>query len=110
MREAAIRVRSDAVVEVGLLGRGGKLAIEQEIAGLQKVAVLGELLDRIAAIKEDSFITIDIGDLGLAARGRGEARIVREDAGLTVQLADVHDVRSDRALIDRERVVLFAKC
>ena len=102
------RVVGDAVVEVRLLRLGRQLAVEQQIAGLEEVAVLGELLDRIAAVEQDAFVAVDIGDLGLAARRRGEARIVGEDAGLAVELGDVDDVRADRALVDRERVALLA--
>src|SRR5205085_62642 len=39
-----------------------------------------------------------------AGRGRGEARIVGEDAGLGIELADVDDVGADRA---RERVIFI---
>ena len=62
------RVVGHAVVEIGLLRRRRQLAVEQEVAGLQEVAVLGELLDRIAAIEQDAFVAVDIGDLGFAAR------------------------------------------
>src|SRR5262249_2630040 len=81
---------------------------EQQVAGLEEVAVFGELLDRIAAIEQNAFVTVDIGDLGLAAAGRGEAGIVGEDAGLVVELGDVDDVRSDRPLVDRKLVVLVS--
>ena len=61
-------VAGDAIVEVGLLRGGRQLAVEQQVAGLEEVAVLGQLLDRIAAIEQDAFVAVDIGDLGLAAR------------------------------------------
>jgi predicted RNase H-like nuclease len=62
-----------AVVEIGLLRLGRQLAVEQQVAGLEEVAVLGELLDRIAAVEQDALVAVDVGDLGLAAAGRGEA-------------------------------------
>ena len=62
------RVVGDAVVEIGLLGGGRQFAVEQQIAGLEEIAVLGQLLDRIAAIEQNAFVAVDIGDLGLAAR------------------------------------------
>ncbi len=102
------RVMGHAVVEVGLLRRRRQFAVEQQVAGLEEVAVLGELLDRIAAIEQDALVAVDIGDLGLAARGRGEAGIVGEDAGLAVELADVDDGRADRSVVDRERPALVA--
>ena len=52
-------VAGDRAVEIRLLRRGRQLAIEQEIAGLQEVAVLGELLDRIAAIEQNAFVAVD---------------------------------------------------
>ena len=58
-------VARDAIVEVRLLGGGRQFAVEQQIAGLEEVAVLGQLLDRIAAIEQDAFVAVDIGDLGL---------------------------------------------
>ena len=82
-------VARDAVVEVGLLRRGRQFAVEQQVAGLEEVAVLGELLDRIAAIEQDALVAVDVGDLGLAACRRGEAGVVGEHAGLAVELGDV---------------------
>ena len=94
-------VARDAVVEIGLLRRGRQLAVEQQVAGLEEVAVLGELLDRIAAIEQHALVAVDIGDRGLAARRRGEARIVGEHPGLGVELRDVDDARADRAVLHR---------
>ena len=70
--------------------------------------MLGQLLDRHAAVEQDAFVAVDIGDLGFAAAGRGEARVVGEHAGLGVELADVDHIRPDRAAVDRERPVLVA--
>ena len=95
-------VARDAVVEIGLLRLVGQFAVEQQIAGLEKVAVLGELLDREAAIEQHALVAVDIGDLGFAARRRGEAGIVGEHAGLAVELADVDDARADRPGLDRQ--------
>src|SRR5690606_35515322 len=88
----------DAVVEVFLLRLGRQLAVEEQVAGLEEVAVLGELLDRIATMQQYALVTVDVRDLGLAARGRGEARIVGESAGFFVEGADVDDVRPHRPL------------
>ena len=75
-------VARDAVVEVVVLLLRRQLAVEQQVAGLDEVAVLGELVDRIAAIEQDALVAVDEGDLRLAARRRGEARVVGEAAGL----------------------------
>ena len=101
-------VAGDAIVEIGLLRGGRQFAVEQEVAGLEEVAVLGQLLDRIAAIEQDAFVAVDIGDLRLAAARRGVAGIVGEHPGLGVELADVDDRGADRSLVDRERLFLVA--
>ena len=103
-------VMDHAVVEIFLLRGGRQLAVQQQVAGLQEVAVLGQLLDRVAAIEQHALVAVDIGDLELAARGRSEARIVGEDAGLVIELADVHHFGADRALVERERIALVAEC
>jgi hypothetical protein len=61
-------VARDAVVEVGLLARRRQFAVQQQIASFEEVAVLGQLLDRVAAIQQDAFVAVDIGDLGFATR------------------------------------------
>ena len=87
------RVARDAIVEVGLLRGGRQFAVEKQVAGLEEIAVLGELVDRIAAVEQHALVAIDISDLGFRARGRGEARIEGEHARLGVELADVDDRR-----------------
>jgi len=67
-------VVNHAVVEIGLLRLGRQIAVQQQIAGFEEVAMLRQLLDRIAPVLQDAGIAIDIGDLGFAAGGRGEAR------------------------------------
>ena len=101
-------VAGDTVVEVGLLRSSGKLAVEQEVAGLEEVAVLRQLFDGIAAIEQNALIAVDVGDLGLAASGRCVSGIVREHPGLGVELADVDDRRADRSLVDRKRALPVA--
>ena len=102
------RVMDHAVDEVGLLAGGRQFAVEQEIAGLEKIAVLGEIGDRIAAVEQDAFVAVDISDLGFTARGRGEARIVSEDAGFGVELADVQHLGTDGAIVHGKTVGFVA--
>ncbi len=47
-------VMDHAAVEIFLLRLGRQFAVKQQVAGFQEVAVLGELLDRIAAVFEDA--------------------------------------------------------
>ncbi len=107
--EAAVEVQhllvqhgviGDGVLEVVLLLLLWQLAMQQEVAHLHKVAVLGQILDLVAAMQEDAFFAVDEGDGGLAARRRGEARVVGEHPGLAIELADVNDPRALGAIED----------
>ena len=101
-------VMDHAAVEIVLLRLGRQFAVEQQVAGLEEVAFFGELLDRIAAVFQDAGVAVDIGDLGLAAAGGGEAGVVGEHAGLGVELGDVDDIGPDGAAQNREIVGLVA--
>jgi hypothetical protein len=57
------RVKRHAIVEIVLLRLGRQLAIEQQVAGLEEIAVLRQLLDRVAAIEQDTFVAVDKSDL-----------------------------------------------
>ena len=88
------------MIEVGLLRRRRQFAVEKQVAGLEEVAMLGELLDRIAAVEQDPFVAVDEGDLRFAGGGRRESGIVGEDAGLLVESADIDDLRTERPVAD----------
>ncbi len=90
-------VMDHAVVEIGFLRLGRQLAVKQEIAGFEEVAFFRQLLDRIAAVFQNAGVAVDIGDLGLAAAGGGEAGVVGEHPGLGVELGDVDDIRPNGA-------------
>ena len=70
--------------------------------------MLGELVDRIAAIEQDALVTIDIGDLGFARRRGGEARIVGEDLGFAVKARDIDDIGADRSVSDRKVIIVVS--
>ncbi len=97
-------VHGDAMGEILVLRFRRQLAIEQQVAGLEEGAVLGELVDRIAAIEQDALVTVDEGDLRLAARRRGEAGVVSEAAGILIERVDVDHIGPKRALADRQIV------
>ena len=103
------RVMDHAVDEIGFLGGGRQFAVEQEVAGLEEIAVLGQIVDRIAAIEQNALVAVDIGDLGFARAGRGETRIVGEDAGLGVKLRNVDHFGADGPVVDRKIKVLVAE-
>ena len=73
-----------------------ELAEEQEVGNLEEGRVLGELLDRIAAVTEDAVGAVEVGDVG-RRRGRAtEAGI--EHPGSGHQLLDGGHV--DAAVLD----------
>src|SRR5690606_3927864 len=53
---------------IGLLACG-QLPIHQQVSRLEKIAVLGERLDRVAAVTEDTFFTIEERDRAASAAG-----------------------------------------
>src|SRR5439155_575970 len=57
---------------------GGQLALDDQVGGLEEAALLGQLLDRVAAVAEDAALAVDVADLALAG-GRVEERGVVAD-------------------------------
>lgn len=90
----------DAVIEILLLHGGRQFAVKQQVADLEEVAMLGELLDRIAAMQQDTFVAVDVGDLRFTGCSRGETRIVGEGSRVLVEGTDIDDARADRAAFD----------
>src|SRR4030081_3733630 len=76
-------VPADLLVEVGKLARRGQLAVDEQPRDLEERRVLGDLLDRVAAVAEDAGIAVDVGD-GRPGRCRvDEAVVERRESGLT---------------------------
>ena len=99
-------VVGDAALEVLELGGGRQLAVEQQVGDLEEVRLLGQLLDRVAAVEQLALVAVDVGDGALAGAGRGIAGVEGEDAAFGVEAADVDDVGADGALVDRQLEVL----
>ncbi len=86
---------------------GGQLAEQQQVGGLEEVALLGQLLDRVAPVHQDALVAVDVGDLAAARRGVHERRVVGGEAEVVrvgLDLAQVH--RLDGAVGDRHFVLL----
>src|SRR4029077_7763826 len=77
-------------------------SIQEQVAGLEEIAVLSELVDWVAPVEEHALVAVNIGDLGFRARGRSKARVVGEHARLGVKLADVDHRRAHGAFADRQ--------
>ncbi len=60
---------------------GRQLAVDQQVATSRKVLVLGELLDRVAAVAQDAGVAVDVGDRRRARRGVDEAGVERDVPG-----------------------------
>ena len=91
-------VVGDAALEVLELGGGRQLAVEQQVGDLEEVRLVGQLLDRVAAVEQLALVAVDIGDRALAGAGRGVAGVEGEDAAFGIEAADVDDVGPDRAV------------
>jgi len=77
-------------------------AVREQVRNLEEVQPLGELLDRVPAIAEDSRVAVDVRDRTARGRRREQRLVVREDALLlqlrAVERAVLVDVDLDRLL------------
>ena len=71
--EGVVRDVADPCVELRLVR---ELAVQQQIGDLEIRRLLGELLDRVAAVAQDAGFTVEIGDRRLARRRREVGRVV----------------------------------
>jgi len=102
-------VHGHALLEIFILLLGRQLTVKKQVAGFQKVAVIRQFFDRISAMEQQSFITINKCQLGFTTRRGGKSWIVSEAPGITVQTGDIDDVRTDGALVNGQRVVLLVE-
>ena len=87
--------------ELLLLLLSRKLAIQQQVAGLQVIGLLCQLVDRVAPVQQYSLATIYIGNLGLTG-GRGHKAGVVSEHAFRGQAADINHVRAQRAGVNRQ--------
>jgi len=93
-------VASDGVGELVELRLAGQFAIQQQVADFHEAGMFCQLADRIAAVQQDAFVTVDVGQRAFARGRRGEAGIIGEHPRLAIELADVDDIRPDAARKD----------
>ena len=67
--------------------------------------MLGQLLDRVAAVLQDADVAVDVGDRAAAGGGVDEARVVRRQARLAVDGDLLQIGGTDGAVGDRELVL-----
>ena len=83
------RVVGDFVLEPGEPGLVRKLTVHQQVGNLEEAGLLGQLLDRVAAVQQYAGVAIDVGDRRLAAGSGTVARVIGEAPGFLRQLGDV---------------------
>ena len=86
------RVVRDVVGPLLVLGLGGQLAVQDQVGRLQVAALLGQLLDGIAAVVEDALVPVDEGDAALARGGVGEGGVVGHEAEVVGRGLDLPEV------------------
>ena len=89
-------VAADVVDELIPLRRIRQFAVQQQVADLQEVGLVGQLLDGIAPVQQHPGVPVNVGEFGDAGGGGDEAGIVGEVA-VPGQAADVDHVRAAAA-------------
>src|SRR5690606_12309176 len=91
-------VDPDLVREVGQLRGGRQFAVDEQVRDLQEGRVLGQLLDRVAAVAQDARVTVDESDLRGAAGRVDEPRVERYVPGLLEQAGQLEPGRAGGGL------------
>ena len=94
-------VIADGIDELVVFNFIRQFSVQQQIARLQEVRFLRQLLYRVATVEKDACRPIDIGDLRLTGGRGNKSGIVGKNA-LTDESSDINDVRSSTALINGE--------
>src|ERR1019366_2357663 len=85
----------------------GQLAVQQQVGDFQEAALFGKLLDGVAAVAQDSPVSIEVGDGALAGGRIQERGVVTEQAEVLGTGLDLPQVDgADRAVIYGERIGL----
>ena len=86
------RVPADGVLEAAQLVARRQLAVDEQVGDLDEGRLLGQLVDRVAAVAQDALVAVDVGDGALARRRVDEADVVGDEPGLLQQRADTEAV------------------
>ena len=106
------RMHRHAMLEILQLRGSRQVAIQKQVADFQEMRLLCQLVDGKAAVQQHALVAVDEGYRTVAGRGRGEAGIIGEDVGLSIELADVDDIRSGGPRQNRhfDRLAIQRKC
>ena len=91
------RVLVEQVGEAAALLEGGQVAVDEEVGDFDERRVLREVLDGVAAEEQAAVRAVYVGDAAAADRRRSQRRIVRRNAQLAAEVADVDDALALRA-------------
>src|SRR6185369_17263509 len=80
-----------------------QLAVNQEVARLDEVALLGEVFDRVAAVAQDALFAIEVRDRTRGRSGVHEPAVERDVTGVLAQVTNVDGVLVFRADDDGQR-------
>src|SRR5205807_10670706 len=101
------RVVRDVVDPRVELRRRRQLAVEQQVRGLEEGALLGELLDGIAAVAQDALVAVDVAHRAPARRRVEEPRVVGEEPRVVDYRLDLAEIDGpDGPVLDRDLVLL----
>ena len=95
------RVTRDLLRPLVQLRRRGEFSEEKKVSGLEVVAVLGQLVNRVPAIHQDTAIAVDERNPAAARRGVHERRVVAQHPEVVrvhLDLAEIH--RPNRVVLD----------
>src|SRR6185437_7207078 len=102
------RVVRDLVDPAVQLGGRRKLPVEEQIRGLEERALLGELLDRVAAVLQDSLVAVDERDGAAARRRVHEGGVVRHQPEIVVGCFDLAEIGCPNCSVLNRQLVAFA--
>ncbi len=99
------RVQRDRLRPLRELRVGRQLSVDEEVGDLEVGALLGELLDRIAAVAEDPAVAVDVRDRASNRCGVEERGVVGHEAEVVlVDLDRAQRGGADRAVLDGDLV------
>ncbi len=71
-------VHADDLLELALLLIVGQFTVQQQVGSFEKIRLFRQLLDGVAAVKENAVLAVDIGDFADASGRGGETGIISE--------------------------------
>jgi hypothetical protein len=100
-------VDGDEVIPLVQLLLRGQLAVDEQVGDLEVAGLLGQLLDRVAAVLQDALVAIDVGNGGATRRRRHIGGVVGHQPEVVVVGLDLPQLGGpDRVVLDRDLVLL----